>query len=191
MDLKTITPDNVEQSVDGSLLWLANQCNGHWLLFFDNADDVQLKLKKFFPPCTSGNILVTTRNRELRHYTTKGSEQNVTGMDHKDATNLLLQLSQAEKTDENKALAAEVVQVISVISCLGKSVKPEHDTGTPPLRFGSLSSWRLHSLPFIIKQLSRILPTRTRQSVTESRDSRLGPIRISSICDMESELRQT
>jgi len=111
-----ITPDNVEQSVDGSLRWLANQCNGDWLLFFDNADDVHLKMKKFFPPCTSGNILVTTRNRELRHYTAKGSDENVTGMDHEDATNLLLRLSQAEETDENKALAAQVVKVFSVIS---------------------------------------------------------------------------
>jgi hypothetical protein len=119
MDLIAITPDNVEQSVDGSLRWLANQCNGHWLLFFDNADDVHLKLKKFFPARTSGNILVTTRNRELRHYTTKGSEQNVTGMDHEDATDLLLQLSQVDETDENKALAAQVVQVFSFISCLG------------------------------------------------------------------------
>ena len=36
-------------------------------------------------------------------------------MDHEDATNLLLHLSQAEETDENKGLAAEIVQVISDI----------------------------------------------------------------------------
>jgi hypothetical protein len=85
MDLMAITPGNVEQSVDASLRWLTNQRDGRWLLFFDNADDVHLKLKKFFPPCASGNILVTTRNRELRHYAAKGSDENVTGMDHEDA----------------------------------------------------------------------------------------------------------
>ena len=115
MDLKAITPGNVEQSVDASLRWLVNQRDGRWMLFFDNADDVNLKLKKFFPPCASGNILVTTRNRELRHYATKGSDQHVTGMDHEDATNLLLHLSQAEETDENKGVAAQIVQVFSII----------------------------------------------------------------------------
>ena len=115
MDLKAITPGNVEQSVDASLRWLVTQRDERWMLFFDNADDVDLKLKKFLPPCASGNILVTTRNRELRHYATKDSDQNVTGMDHEDATNLLLHLSQAEETDENKGVAAQIVQVFSII----------------------------------------------------------------------------
>jgi hypothetical protein len=111
MDLTAITPGNVEQSVDATLRWLTKQHGGNWLLLFDNADDVQLKLKKFFPPCASGNILVTTRNRELRHYAAKGSDENVAGMDHEDAKDLLLHLSQAEETDENKKLAAQIVQV--------------------------------------------------------------------------------
>ena len=112
MDLKALSPVNVEPSVDASLRWLANQGDRHWLLFFDNADDVGLRLKKFFPPCASGNILVTTRNRELsRHNTAKEADQNVTGMDHDDATNLLLVLSQAGETDESKVLAAQIVQV--------------------------------------------------------------------------------
>ena len=95
--------------MDGILRWLANQQPAEWLLFFDNADDVHLKSKKFFPPCTSGNILITTRNRELRQL--EGSDQNVTGMDEEDATNLLLHLSRAEETDENKAQATQIVKV--------------------------------------------------------------------------------
>jgi hypothetical protein len=115
IDLKGIEPENAQadQSVDGILRRLANQQPGEWLLFFDNADDVHLNLKKFFPPCTSGNILVTTRNRELRLYAVEGSDQNVTGMDEEDATNLLLRLSQAEKTAENRGLAVQIVQVFS------------------------------------------------------------------------------
>ena len=111
MDLGAITPGDAEQSVDASLRWLANQSNGRWMLFFDNADDVHLNLNTFFPPSTSGNILITTRNRELRHYATNESDQNVTGMEHGDATKLLLDLSQAEETDENRLLAAQIVQV--------------------------------------------------------------------------------
>ena len=111
-DLEAITPGNTERSADASLHWLARQRKGNWLLFFDNADDVNLKLKKFFPPCVSGNILVTTRNRELRHYSAKDADANVTGMDHEDATNLLLHLARAEESDENKALADAIVQVL-------------------------------------------------------------------------------
>ena len=157
MDLMAITPGIAEPSVNASLRWLANQRHGHWLLFFDNADDVHLNLKKFFPLCAYGNILVTTRNRELRHYATKGSDQNVTGMDHEDATKLLLHLSQAEETDENKVLAAQIVEVFP--SFFVSELLSNYDTGTPLLRIGSLPSWRLHSQPLITKQLSRALPT--------------------------------
>ena len=157
MDLMAITPRNVGQSVDASLRWLAKQRSGRWMLFFDNADDVQLRLKNFFPACTSGNILVTTRNQELR-LCAKGSNENVGDMDHEDATNLLLDLSNAEETDENRVLAAQIVQVFTFILYLGNDVK-HHDTGTPSFRFGSLSGRRLHSLQFIITHLSRTLPT--------------------------------
>jgi hypothetical protein len=115
MDLQAIAPRNAEQSVDASLDWLANQRDGSWLLFFDNTDGVHLALKKFFPSYTSGNILVTTRNQELRHYTTKGCDHHFTDMDHEDVTNLLMDLSHAEETDENKILAAQIVKVFSII----------------------------------------------------------------------------
>ena len=111
MGLEVFTPRDVKQSVDASLRWLANQSNGRWMLFFDNADDVDLNLNTFFPPCASGNILITTRNRELRHYASDGSDHNVIGMEADDATKLLLRLSQAEETDEHRLLAAQIVQV--------------------------------------------------------------------------------
>jgi hypothetical protein len=101
---------------DVSLHWLASQCEGNWLLFFDNADNVKLKLYKFFPLCVSGNILVTTHNQELRNYSAKeDGDANVMGMNHEDATNLLLNLAHVEESDENKALAEAIVQVLSFI----------------------------------------------------------------------------
>ena len=101
--------------MDGVLKWLAGQIDRTWLLYFDNADDVNLKLKKFFPPCGFGNILVTTRNRELRHYATKDADANVKGMDPNDAINLLLHQARAESNEENTALAEAVVQVSYLI----------------------------------------------------------------------------
>jgi len=104
--------------VDASLHWLASQADRNWLLIFDNADNVNLKLKKYFPSCSSGNILITTRNRELRHYTAKDADADVKGMDLEDAKNLILVQARAESNVENNALAETIVQVIPFSICL-------------------------------------------------------------------------
>ena len=111
-DIEAIAPENIGRSGDASLRWLADQTDRNWLLFFDNADNVDLKLKKFFPSCSSGNILVTTRNRELRHYTAKDADADVKGMDLEDAKSLLLVQARAESNVENNTLAETIVQVI-------------------------------------------------------------------------------
>ena len=99
--------------MDASLRWLASQTDRNWLLIFDNADNVDLKLKKYFPSCSSGSIIITTRNRELRHYTEKDADADVKGMDLEDAKNLLLVQARAERNVEHDALAETIVQVIS------------------------------------------------------------------------------
>jgi len=111
MDLGAI--GNAKRTVDESLRWLASRTDGNWLLVFDNADNVELKLKKFFPSCSSGNIIITTRNRELRHYTAKDADADVRGMDLQDAKHLLLVQARAESSVGNDALAEKIVHVIS------------------------------------------------------------------------------
>jgi len=99
--------------VDASLHWLASrQSDASWLLVFDNADNVELNLRKYFPACSSGNILITTRNRELRHYTSKDADAEVKGMDLEDAKNMLLVQARAENNVENNTLAETIVRVI-------------------------------------------------------------------------------
>ena len=107
-----ITPTNVEQSVAGCHQWLRSQYGQNWLLFFDNADDVQLNLGKFFPKCRFGNILVTTRNPQLCIHTGKNANVKVADMNSEDAKWLLMQMSQAENSNENENLAALIVKVI-------------------------------------------------------------------------------
>ena len=102
--------------METSLRWLARQTERNWLLVFDNADNVDLKLKQYFPSCSSGNILITTRNRELRHYTAKDADAEVKGMDLEDAKNLLLVQARADNNGENQALAETIVQVNYFIS---------------------------------------------------------------------------
>jgi len=119
-DLGAIYPGNTKRDVDINLKWLASRPQRNWLLYFDNADDVNLKLKKFFPSCGYGNILVTTRNRELRHYTAKDADASVEGMDPGDAINLLLRQARAESNEENTALAKTIVQVSYAIFVAGR-----------------------------------------------------------------------
>ena len=99
--------------MDASLRWLASQTDRNWLLVFDNADNVDLRLKKYFPSCSSGNVLITTRNRELRHYTAEHADVDVKGMDLEDAKNLLLVQARAKRSDEDIALAEAIVKVVN------------------------------------------------------------------------------
>jgi len=109
--------------VETSLRWLESQRDGSWLLFFDNADNVELKLKTFFPECAYGNILITTRNRELRHYAGKDADANIKGLDPEDAKNLLLHQARAERSDENMVLADAIVQVLISYTFVGSNFR--------------------------------------------------------------------
>jgi N-glycosylase/DNA lyase len=111
-DLAAITPTDVEQSVDACKHWLATKHSQNWLLFFDNADDVQLNLAKFFPKCRFGNILITTRNPQLSTHADQGADAKVANMNPEDAKKLLMQMSRVEKTDDNDKLAANIVKVL-------------------------------------------------------------------------------
>ncbi|KAJ7841447.1 FabD lysophospholipase-like protein [Mycena leptocephala] len=48
-------------SSEDGLLWLISQ-REEWMLLFDNADNPSIDLFHFFPKCTHGNIIVTSRN---------------------------------------------------------------------------------------------------------------------------------
>jgi hypothetical protein len=74
-----------------------------------------MKLQKFFPSSSAGNILITTRNRDLCLCSVKDAEAKVSGMDHEEATNLLLRQARADESDENKALAGAIVKVLPFI----------------------------------------------------------------------------
>ena len=144
--------------MDASLRWLASQLNGSWLLVFDNADNVELKLKKFFPSCSFGNILITTRNRELRHYTTKDADADVKGMDLEDAKKLLLVQARAEGNVENNELA-EMIVLVNLKKHFVEDFRLTYNTGSPLLCVGSCTSWCFHSLSVILESISRALPT--------------------------------
>ncbi|KAG9123041.1 hypothetical protein FRC07_000316 [Ceratobasidium sp. 392] len=51
-----------------ALLWLA-RLQERWLIIYNNADDTSLNLRGYFPVCSHGNILVTTRNHGMVNIT--------------------------------------------------------------------------------------------------------------------------
>ncbi|KAJ7794623.1 P-loop containing nucleoside triphosphate hydrolase protein [Mycena leptocephala] len=87
MGLKTIaTTRKIGESSRDALKWFTAK-QDHWLLFFDNADDPQINLNKFFPKCNHGNIVITSRNPGLRGY---GQHSQVSDMQETEAIELLL-----------------------------------------------------------------------------------------------------
>jgi tetratricopeptide (TPR) repeat protein len=87
--------------------WLSvNKC--HWLLIFDNADDVELNIRKFFPTGPHANIIITSRNQETQLLSPKG-HHDVPEMCWQDADKLLancLSLDNAEDLQACRELAS-------------------------------------------------------------------------------------
>ncbi|KAJ7024607.1 hypothetical protein C8F04DRAFT_1239575 [Mycena alexandri] len=119
---------SVGDSAQDTLMWLQSNHN-KWLLFFDNADDTgweiqvfqnsteklessnqcdpKINLNAFFPQCNHGNIIITSRNPDLRSY---GVHTSVSDMEEADATTLLLQRANKESSEENLELATEIAK---------------------------------------------------------------------------------
>ena len=166
-DLKNVAPAVVGESAEDSLHWLAGK-QEEWLLLFDNADDVRLDISKFFPSCTFGNILITTRNQDLCIHASASTR--VSDMELEDAKSLLLQLAYKGRSDRQQELSSEeqeklamaIVKVLSFRCSLMIQFKLKHNIGTPLLCFGSLSSRWLYSCPWQTKWIFETLSKPSR-----------------------------
>ncbi|KAJ7688323.1 P-loop containing nucleoside triphosphate hydrolase protein [Mycena olivaceomarginata] len=118
-DLQTVAPAVVGESTEAILRWLAGK-QEEWLLLFDNADDVQLDISKFFPHCTFGNILITTRNQELCIHASAGSR--VSDMELEDAKDLLLQLAYQGRSDKQEKLSSDEQEKLAELYCFPLAV---------------------------------------------------------------------
>ncbi|KAJ6484604.1 P-loop containing nucleoside triphosphate hydrolase protein [Mycena sanguinolenta] len=107
--LKNIaTAKNAGTTSQDALTWLTGK-HENWLLFFDNADDPKINLNQFIPKCNHGNIIVTSRNPNLRGY---GESSQVSDMEESDAAALLLKSSQQDMSAANQLLAQDIVKVL-------------------------------------------------------------------------------
>lgn len=110
---------SVEQSVEGIRRWLSNQ-NRPWLLIFDNADDPQLDIARFFPAGERGTILVTTRNPECKIHATMGSSK-LDQMALDEAITLLLRASfVTNPEDETSRNSAK--HIVETLGCLALAI---------------------------------------------------------------------
>ncbi|KAF8224415.1 hypothetical protein L208DRAFT_1311574, partial [Tricholoma matsutake] len=88
-DLKNIAlGKDIGENANDTVIWLARK-HKDWLLLFDNADDIMLNLSRFFPSCSHGNILITSRNRDTLIHA-PGFNYNVGSLTPEDARDLLL-----------------------------------------------------------------------------------------------------
>ncbi|KAJ7463316.1 hypothetical protein FB451DRAFT_1494313 [Mycena latifolia] len=100
---------SVGDSAKNALQWLESR-QDEWLLFFDNADDPKINLNNYFPQCSHGNILITSRNPGLCVYA--GVHFTVSDMEEMDAVDLLLRSAAQDSTDDTKEAAAHIVKVL-------------------------------------------------------------------------------
>ena len=117
-DLKHIAlAKEIGESWESALDWLAKQ-HEEWLLLLNNADDTTLNLHDYFPRCSHGNILITTRNRDIiQHASGKQWCCHVSGMNPSDAKKLLFNISRLgeEHTKETEVVATAIVKVYSTV----------------------------------------------------------------------------
>ncbi|KAH8822473.1 hypothetical protein DL96DRAFT_1819944 [Flagelloscypha sp. PMI_526] len=113
-DLASIAVGSSDQpSVDDALRILRSR-QEEWLLFFDNADDPSLNLRPYIS-WSHGNILITSRNRELRVHAPKCSIW-VDRLDLKDAKELLLKGLSIGENSEEHGIAICIVQELGCLA---------------------------------------------------------------------------
>src|SRR5277367_2684795 len=79
--------------------WLS-EMDSNWLLIFDNADGEPSMVSKSLPPGNRGNVLITSRNPEMKRNVSSGAWIEVEDMEEEDAISLLLKAAFLDDTSE-------------------------------------------------------------------------------------------
>lgn len=89
----------------------------NWLLIFDNADDSNIMLQKFFPKCDHGSILITTRNPMLGNLAPE-HHLSLDVMSPSEAVEVLLQVVLGPKAGHSSAdirIASGIVEQLGYL----------------------------------------------------------------------------
>src|SRR6202035_2877886 len=79
--------------------WLS-EMDSNWLLIFDNADGKPNMISKSLPTGNWGNVLITSRNPEMKRNVSSGAWIEVEDMEEEDAISLLLKAAFLDNTSE-------------------------------------------------------------------------------------------
>ncbi|KAJ7476442.1 hypothetical protein FB451DRAFT_1366214 [Mycena latifolia] len=107
----------VGKTFQDTLGWLCHQ-HTEWLMVFNNADDAQLKLSRYFPSCSHGNIIITSRNRTLDQAVE--AKLKVEQMELNQATDLLLAAAGYDISEPEYRVTGQ--QIIQKLHCLPLAV---------------------------------------------------------------------
>ena len=80
----------------------------------DNADDATLRISQFFPQCTHGHILITSRNATYSHLA-RTSNWEIRDLSPEQARDLLLTDAGYESTKPN---VEEATRIVEALGCL-------------------------------------------------------------------------
>jgi hypothetical protein len=106
----------VEEDLKTVKQWLSN-CQDHWLLIINNANDPSIHISEFFPTGNNGSILVTTQNPDCNIHATVGScELGEMNLDK--AATLFLKATRVEDAANKVArkIAAPVVKMLGYLA---------------------------------------------------------------------------
>lgn len=98
---------------EAALHWLSKQTDS-WLLIIDNADDVEIDLKKFVPKGANGHVLVTTRNQDCA-FSNVGS-RHFSGMQEDEAKQLFLKCTNVTESDENRSIVSMILRELGYLA---------------------------------------------------------------------------
>src|SRR6266550_289542 len=83
------SPGEAKASTRPILQWISNRAK--WLIVYDGADGHYSVVEKYLPPGKGGNILITSRNAELKRVTLNKNSMEVLDMGNEEGVSLLLQ----------------------------------------------------------------------------------------------------
>ncbi|TFK41490.1 P-loop containing nucleoside triphosphate hydrolase protein, partial [Crucibulum laeve] len=110
----------VDETTESVLYWITS-LSEEWLLIFDNADGEPNVVERYLPSNNTGDILITSRNPNMRSLTGNKNSIELDGMDINDAIALLLKRSNLEEgITEHIQEAAK--RIVTILFCLPLAV---------------------------------------------------------------------
>jgi hypothetical protein len=109
----------LEQNVESFQREMTNTAHT-WLLVFDNADDPNVSLTRYFPAGGRGDVIITSRNPDCQQYSTVGHEE--IGRMARDEAHSLLSKTAYGESQVTEDIATDIGRLVDALGCLALAV---------------------------------------------------------------------